>query len=306
MTYNNDFFNLFCYKFFDKEVTSVFTEVVDKIDADSDFSERYSQIINEFMGKSEGNEMVEVLKKLPPMAKEIDTHEYTLNSMFLISCAEILCTRYKEKGFSDELFWDTIADIKYKTYECIFCKDIVGTFIPTWFIPAFTFDMFQFGIFQYEKIKFTTDFVTRNGKQIKKGALAFNLHIPASGASLKTELCMESFRKAYQFYKDDLEGNIMLIKCGSWLLNPDHPKFLPEGMNILSFMKMFDMYETYEAKDYLAEEGCRFFGNCFNMTYEELPENTRLQRAYKKYLLEGNKPLNARGVILFDGENIVN
>lgn len=302
---HNDFFDLFCERFFDDNVNKELFKVIDKVDSSSGVSDRYREIIDYFM-YPQASGIKEVVNMLMVLSKDMDVNDYTLNTVFFISCSEILRERFKEAELSDELFWDTIADIKYKTYECIFCKDTVGIFVPEWFGSIFSMELLQFGRFQFHKVEFPMDFTTRSGKRLHKGQEIFNMHIPAGGGPLTREDCIKSFKLAYEFYKDDFEGDIMVIKCGSWMLNPDHPKFLPEGMNILTFMEMFDLYETYITENYLEIEGCRFFGNCFGMTYEELPENTRLQRAYKKYLLEGNKPVNGRGVVLFDGEKIVN
>ncbi len=302
---HNNFFNLFCEKFFDDEIKRVCYDVIDKVDAG--FSDDYKEIIDMFMYPECGN-FKETVDRLISLANKMNVNDYTLNTVFFISCGEILRERYKEAGRSDELFWDTIADIKYKTLECVFCKDIIGIFVPLWFGGIFNMSLVQLGRFQYHKIAFTTDFTTKSGFELHKGDPIYNMHIPAYNGPLTTESCIDSFKLAYKYFKEknDFEGDTMVIKCGSWLFNPDHPKILPEDMNIMKFYNMFEMYETYEPNDYLAEEGCRFFGNCFGMKYEDLPEDTRLQRIYKKYLLEGNKPVNGRGILLFDGEKIIN
>ncbi len=303
--FHNVFFNTFCERFFDDEINNAFYDVIDTIDAG--FSAEYKKIIDLYMYPTCGNES-ETFERLGSLANKMGVHEYTLNTVFFISCSEILRERYKEEGRSDELFWDTIADVKYKTLECIFCKDIIGIYVPLWFVGIFGMGLVQLGRFQFHKVEFTTDFTTKSGYTLHKGDPIYNMHIPANNGPLSREACIESFKLAYKYFKkyNDFEGDIMIIKCGSWLLNPDHPKILPEDMNIMKFYNMFEMYETYEPNDYLAEEGCRFFGNCFGMKYEDLPENTRLQRIYKKYLLDGNKPVNGRGIIFFDGEKIVN
>ena len=55
--------------------------------------------------------------------------EYTLDFVFLIIASEIMHERYKDAGLSEELFWDTIMDLRYKFDECVACKETFGTFV---------------------------------------------------------------------------------------------------------------------------------------------------------------------------------
>ena len=42
------------------------------------------------------------------------------------------------------------------------------------------------------------------------------------------------------------------------------------------------------------------------LPYNELPEDTSLKRAYKNWLIEKNETGGGVGVIVFDGEKIIN
>ena len=112
--FHNEFFNVFCERFFDNEIKNVLYDVIDKIDAG--FSDEYKDIINLYMYPECKNDK-ETVDRLISLANKMGVNDYTLNTVFFISCGEILRERYKDAGRSDELFWDTVADIKYKTLK---------------------------------------------------------------------------------------------------------------------------------------------------------------------------------------------
>ena len=94
----------------------------------------------------------------------------------------------------------------------------------------------------------------------------------------------------------------MAIICNSWLLYPPHYEVYPENSNLRKFADLFDITVSWESEN--NPEAWRVF-NTVSSDYENLPEDTTLQRRFKKYLIEGNKMGNGFGVILFDGEKII-
>ena len=72
-----------------------------------------------------------------------------------------------------------------------------------------------------------------------------------------------------------------------------HRKMLPPESNIRRFQDDYALYETYEDKE--GHDLWRIFGKLYDGNPETLPENTSLQKAYKKWLLEGRVPGAGRG-----------
>ena len=96
----------------------------------------------------------------------------------------------------------------------------------------------------------------------------------------------------------------MVVECGSWLLYPKHYEFLPKGSNILRFMDNFDIVHSWE------DPG---FGDCwrvFNKNWDgdatALPRSSSLQRAYAEWLENGNNAGEGHGILVYDGEKIIN
>ena len=69
-------------------------------------------------------------------------------------------------------------------------------------------------------------------------------------------------------------------------------------------MNDFYIYDQYISD--IKEDLWRIFGKQDKLPYNELPEDTSLKRAYKNWLIEKNETGGGVGVIVFDGEKIIN
>ena len=69
-------------------------------------------------------------------------------------------------------------------------------------------------------------------------------------------------------------------------------------------MNDFYIYDGYISET--KEDIWRIFGKYENVPVSDLPEDTSLKRAYKKWLSEGNDVGGGVGLIVFDGEKIIN
>ncbi len=145
--------------------------------------------------------------------------------------------------------------------------------------------LFRIGELEYE--------LTDNGETGKGVAL----HIP-SDAVLEPDRLNASVAKAREFLKTYYpEYASCPFTLHTWLLAPQIEKLLPEDSRIRRFRRAFDLTDTDE--DCL--EG--LMGWVFDMPREkrgrefmaEAPENTRLQKALKRFLLEGGTVTGSYG-----------
>ena len=217
-------------------------------------------------------------------AKKLYLYEYTTELLVFCCLTKKLKERYDEKGISKEIFVTTIKDFRYQMEVCKNVKGIIGTPCSDWCIGFVAMTRFGLGRFQYEVIKFNADY-TKDGKTLTPESLVLNVHIPASGQPLSGELALDSFERAKEFYKDII-GEPFAFKCSSWLLYPEHEQMLSHESNIYRFMQMFDIIGNGIKKN--NGDLYRIFGTD-ELRPEFLPENTSLQRAYKKHLLNGGK-----------------
>ena len=217
-------------------------------------------------------------------AKEAYVYEYTAEILVFMCLTKKLKEYYIEKGVDLSIYDNTVQDIRYQMNDCKVTRNILGVIYIHWCIGFMKMERFAIGRFQYEIIKFGTNY-SKDGKEINAEHKVLNLHIPGSGEPLSEELALKSFEMAKEFYKG-LIDEPMAVKCGSWLLYPEHEQMLSHESNIYRFMQLFDIIDYGIKKN--NGDLYRIFGT-EEKRVEYLPENTSLQRAYKKHLLNGGK-----------------
>lgn len=245
-----------------------------------------------------------ILKELTKLAASSGINEYTLHFLFLIGCTDVLHEKYREQGISDELFWEAMDDFRCKLLECYEVKGVWGTFVAGWYGGFFNMSRFALGRFQYEQAKFNRFWYRYGDFRLQYGDTVYNFHIPSSGKPFDEAARLDSYKKAYAFFGFAGTGKLMPIVCSSWLLYRRHTEFLPASSNILSFMRDFDIISSWNNKNF--NDAWRVFGGQYELPPEQLPTDTSLRRAFAARLRAGKPTGGGYGIILFDGENIVN
>ena len=128
------------------------------------------------------------------------------------------------------------------------------------------------------------------------GSGMVSIHIP-NGAKFDHETVGQTIERTKEIIKTCFpEFDYKVFFCGSWLLDPNLDTILPEGSNIVRFCKRFKPLAIRDSGDCV-------FGFVFNMPSSNvdvstLPENTSLQRALKKYYLDGKAIYETFGYFL--------
>lgn len=238
---------------------------------------------------------------LDTAALKCGVNKYTFHLIFWIMCAKPLYYIYKAKNLPEELYWDSMLDLKYKMNDCKkrFCVWGVSS---VWFKNFFCLKRFAFGRLQYDISKW------EDGDYkgfLSNGDPVFICHIP-SGSPLLPDAVISSFKMLYSFYKDKLKDGILAIKCTSWLIYPPFAQMVKETSNMRKFYEMFDIIDLKIDTRYLNFWSIFGVENSGPDSLKNAPDNTSLRREMKKYLLEGKNVGAGLGVILFDGEKIIN
>lgn len=245
-----------------------------------------------------------VCEELTAISESINCHKYSLHLLFLLYCAEELKTRYLNKGLDISLYYDLLCDITYKLQECKKVHNIMGTDSFNWFHNHFLITLFALGRFQYIKGEFHSDKEYRCGDVcVKPGDPVYYIHIPSSGGMPEEER-MHSYKKAYDFFGCNNGNNIILV-CESWLLYPPNRFIFPENSNLMSFFNDFDIISSIEPLVPF-RNAWRVFNKDYTGDTSELPRETTLQKNYIKWLEAGNQVGNGYGIIIFDGNKIIN
>ena len=238
-----------------------------------------------------------------------DLNEYTVDLMFILECTGYLLEKYRKNNIPDAMFYDAMIDIRCKTEECMKLKGVFGTFVTAWFNAFFVLKRLVFGRLQYDITDFVDDEVTENeiiidGFSVKRGDFVLKCHIPSSGP-LNYELCLDSYKKAYSYFKDKIKDNVLVVHCASYFLFPDYKEIFKEcSPNIYNFIKDYRVFTVNYADEFKA--AWRIFNEDVDgHNTVGLPQNTRLQKGFVKYIDNGGRYGNGHGILLFDGKKIL-
>lgn len=118
---------------------------------------------------------------------------------------------------------------------------------------------------------------------LRYGDGVVGIHIPR-GADMSPNKIRESFRLAFRLAKERYsEFNPKMIVCASWMLDPKLAELLGEGSKITGFLNCFEKFPV-------KSDGSAVFSFVFPKAfdnYEDLPEDTSLQRKLKKLYIDG-------------------
>ena len=243
------------------------------------------------------------LPRLQAIADKTGIHRYTVDMVVLLKAAERMPEQYAARGLPEDVLWDSMEDLKFKLIECWDCYGIWGTFVTEWFPRFFICDRFKLGRLEFEPSYY---YQTADYKGIiKDGDPAVGIHIP-SGEPLKREAVLDALHRAYEFYSDRRVGNVMAFVCHSWLLYPPlYEEVFPKGGNLQQFYELFDVSDPHPS------ENNGDFWRVFNRNFspealDEVVGDTRMRKNLITFLKEGKCMGYAFGIILYDGEKIIN
>lgn len=229
-------------------------------------------------------------------------HRYTVNMVFWLYSAIPLRYIYQQKGLPEDIYYDSMKDLRYKLKECRDVYGICGTFVD-WFKLFYLCKRFSLGRLEYERIAYPLDVYK---DVLKKNDTVINIHIPSSGKLLPADVIC-SLKKAYSFFSDEVrEDGVLVFHCDSWMLYaPMAEAVYKDGSNMKAFYELFDVIENRDSDSYPN------FWRVYNMQYEngafdKAPTDTSFRRNLLEYLKNGGKMGSGRGLILFDGEKILN
>ncbi len=184
---------------------------------------------------------------------------------------------YRELGIPESVFVDTMKSFPRFIGEC---KEITGEYAfdrEWWTARQIGGRLFRLGELEYEMTRW-------NGQPV------LSVHIP-SDADFTEKKCDGSIRMAREFFhlhkKHFPEYADAEYICHSWLLAPELRELLEPNSNILNFQSRFRIQAVdYEGNDYIEWVFKRRAGE---ISFENLPESTTLQKRMKDHLMDGGK-----------------
>ena len=265
----------------------------------------FTKLGEEFSFCQNRAESITLQEKLKPMATKYDMDSRSLDMLFLLSNLEKLREAYLKKGISEEIFYDTAKDFKYKLDECKEKVGVLGVIPFWWYAIFFRAEIVALGRFQYHTKPFFEGLTYEWGDfKINSDDEVVNFHIPSSGP-MPREARIDSYKKAFAYFGRK-KGEYLPIICESWLIFPGYREVFPKGSNLADFMEDFDIIDQSFGKAGEFLNARAVFGKPYDGDTSKLSANTTLQKNFIKFLNDGKIAGWGKGVILFDGEKIVN
>ena len=214
--------------------------------------------------------------KLSKDASEIaDIHQYASDLLIIIFMAKRLKEYYKELGLTEEMYYVTVCDLKYKAVECKLIKGVWGSFVGAWFAGFFQVERFGIDNLQFEVIKcgLTCNY---NGIEITPETKVINLHIPRTGGRLDKNAMDETLKKAQAFLVERYNLKTPIFYAHSWLLHYNIIPAFKEGSNLKAFADRFMMVSYGDYDSY--EQVWRLFDMDYTEDYSKFPSDSSFRR----------------------------
>lgn len=245
-----------------------------------------------------------VSEKMAPLAEKVggSIHSYWL--LLLLIASERAKPLYDARGVSDEVFFDTFSDLKAKALECYEVRGVWGTFVEGWYQHFFRCHIIKFGRLEYHNVvSEEEDTYVFGDVKIAKGDSLLWIHIPSSGEPFDEKARLESYKMAYDFYSKERGEGKLVCGCLSWLLYPEYKDVFGKGSNTYDFTEEFDIVRSVDTDSFI--DTWRVFGRDHKKPASEYPEDTRMRRGFKEYILSGAKTGYSYGYLIFDGERVL-
>ena len=282
---------------FDKEAVASLSADIEKIYANEEAKALFAGAVDDYERDIHSNytELREAAKRAGEI---VGVHAYSAELLLFICFSKHLRELYRLRGISDRIWFDSMSDLKWKLWECKAVKGIWGSFVAGWFPGFFNLTRFALGRLQFEIVAFDGEY-EKNGRSLKKGDKVINVHIPRTLTPLDKESRDDAYAQAAEFFRDMTDGAPIAFVCSSWLLYPEAEKILPAHSNIRGFMADYDMIRSKVNGEGEYGDMWRLFDMDFTGDLNDYPEDSSLRRAYKKFLLDGNRTGSGYGVFFY-------
>ncbi len=198
----------------------------------------------------------------------------------------------------EEVYYDTARDLVWKTRECKMRYGYYGTAAITWHNLLLRRTLFALGRLQFHTVPFYPEIYVGKRRTVMHGDPVIKVHIPSSGRITEEE-CLESYRRAYRFFRDRFDTDEIPFICFSWLLDPELSERMPEG-GIAAFAapyRIFDCKDDPESLDLW-----RVFGHLADGDKSSLPRDNRLRAILADRIESGGCMRSGYGIFLHNGE----
>ncbi|MET9380602.1 acyltransferase domain-containing protein [Streptomyces sp. NPDC002928] len=207
----------------------------------------------------------------------------------LVAALPSVRAHHRDRGIPHEVTRRTLADAGRNIAAHRRWYGRGGMLRPRWLSLHFRGELFQLGRLQFQRGRigsWTSGSIAAEGLPLGPGDPALGLHIPDFSGPLTPQACDRSLALARDFFARHYpEEPYQVVTCGSWLLDPQLRKYLPERSNIVRFQQRFRLSHLPTEPEDMTP--VRFVFGTGDEPLERLPRRTRLERAVVDHLREG-------------------
>ena len=232
---------------------------------------------------------------LAEIAEECGINRYECDMVFLLRCTVPLYDKYVAAGYTDELYFHTLSDLRVKLFECKELNGVWGMEPTSWFKKYYMLERFRLGRLQYDKKPFP---LNEYKGILKKDDMIISCHIPSDGPLLVDDV-KESLRMAYRFFPEEHRDGRLIVCCFSWLLYAPLMADYDENTNIKRFYNLFEIMTGWE------DEPNHNFWHVFGVRYspealDKVKADNSLRKKVIEHLKNGGTMGNGAGIIFVD------
>lgn len=241
-----------------------------------------------------------LVEKAEKLGAEIQINKYKMQMILMVYCLIRLEDKYQQAGINKQIYQITASDIKSRIIECQEVFHTIGMSCARWYFCFMNLSLQRLdeeGLeFEVKPSNFDYD---KKQVQIKKGEPVISIHIP-NNYKISIEQVIKDLKTSYKYY--NFNGRA-IYKCQSWLLYKPFEEVFVKGGRIQEFRELFDIIDNIDAPEF---EDCFRVFKCEKIeNLDSLPTQTRLQQNMKKHLEKGGKTGEGLGVLVFDGDKII-
>lgn len=277
---------------FPNDAQVIFLDALDRISVDPVATVWFKRLIEQYEISDTACDYNRMIADMNAMGEALNINEHTMDLLLFLCLCEPLRTRYIERGIEENVWHNSIMDLRYKLEECYLVQGTVGSFVAPWFAGFFDMTRFALGRLQFEIVYTRKDYIV-GGINIPEGSPAINIHIPRTGTRLDHNEVLDSYLTAADWFADIFPDGEVLFTCNSWLLDPWNITILKPTSNLAAFIRDFEIVESYSYDNY--PDLWRLFDCNYNGNPTDLPRDSSLRRAYADRVARAEPTGSGRG-----------
>ena len=208
----------------------------------------------------------------------------------LLACVPSVLAYHTEREVPEDVTWDTLSDLPRHIARHERLHGRPGFSELPWLSRHLRGLIYSLGRLQFERIRTISlpedhAAVIAAAGELAEDEVMLNVHIPETGP-LDPGLCEAAYAQAVDRFAAWHPGERpRAFVCHSWLMDPQLRDYLPSSSNILRFQDRYDIVGPGAETAGSMQEFV--FGRAGQVDLADLPQRTRLERAFVQHLRAG-------------------